>query len=643
MLVIVSNINNIHISFTESFFSNLAMSPIVLSGLSIFATIAYFQAGLFVFFKNRSVENNRWFLLLTLTLALWSSGLILNDSSSAAFGGFVLFRFSVLGAILFPVVLVKYITVTSGTHQNAKYHKWLIAFLALIAACLLAYAMFNLEFMGIRLLRTPVQFTPSFFWFSVGYIAYFLIAISAVVMVFIEWKHRVKNKLELAQFRFVRNLMGISIFVGLLVDLFLPFFGVIENLNIAHLFGLIPVGFLTFGLFHFRWFSLTPELVADSIVQNSQKIVFFCNPDGWIFKSNPYTLNLLAISEKELLGRSLASVFTDPLLILQAVNHSKGKEIPEEIDAKILNPNGDPIPVKILFLLVKDSFSDVLGIIVYGNDQRETIALEREVAQKKELELKMTKLGEELENRVMEKNTELSKAYKILQAQLLERIQVEEKIKADAEEKELLIMEIHDRVKENMGIIISLIRGQSAKSPILSKCSKLAELEQKIKTILLIHDNMYFSTIYSQVDFGRFVNNLVALHKQNGSKDIDTNYNIELHEPFLSYNVALPLGLIINELLTNALVHGRQNGKKGGRSIPKLDILIGLTVENGIYTLVVKDNGSGLPKDFSMKTLATNGLPLVEILAKDQIGGTFEITSAEGVHAVVKFSQNAVS
>ncbi|HAJ98941.1 MAG TPA: hypothetical protein DCM62_02840 [Bacteroidales bacterium] len=619
------------------------MSPSVLSVLSLIATLAYLQIGLFVLFKNMAVENNRWFFLFTITLALWASGLIIFETSSIPFAGYTLFRLSVVGGILFPVVLVKYLAIEAGSSQNATYHKWLLKFIALIAMCLLGFAMFNMELFGQRLLNTPMQFAPSFFWFGVSYLGYLVIALSAIVLIFIEWRHRVKGKLEYGHYLFFRNLLGLTILAGVVVDLLLPFWGVIVNLNIAHLFGLIPVGFISFGLFQQKWFSLTPELAADRIVGHSQKIVFFCNPDGWIFKTNPYTLNLLAVSEKELLGRSLASVFTDPLLILQTLHHSKGIGIPEEIDAKILNPNGDPIPVKILFLLVKDSFSDILGIIVYGNDQRETIALEQEVAQKKELELKMAKLGEELENRVMEKNTELSKAYKILQAQLLERIQVEEKIKADAEEKELLIMEIHDRVKENMGIIISLIRGQSAKSPILSKCSKLAELEQKIKTILLIHDNMYFSTIYSQVDFGRFVYNLVALHKQNGSIDIDTNYTIELQEPFLSYHVALPVGLIINELLTNALVHGRQNGRKMGRSIPKLNILIGLTVKNGIYTLVVKDNGSGLPKNFSMKTLATNGLPLVEILAKDQIGGTFEITSDEGVHAVVKFSQNAVS
>lgn len=615
------------------------MSPAVLSLLSLVAFLAYLQAGLFVFLKNPSLSVNRWFLVLTLTLALWSAGLIVYDSKFAYFDGFPLFLLSVVGAILFPIALLKYIAVQSGFAFKTLFYKVII--IVLVAGCflLLVFSFLNVEILAPRLRNDSSTYNPVFLWLAVAYSTYLILALSAIIVFFIEWRYRLDSYLEKSQYKFIRNALAVSFLFGFIVDILLPQLGIIENLNIAHMFGLVLVGFVTFGVFHRRLFALTPELAAERVVMRAHKIIFFCNPSGWIFKTNPYTQSLLQLSENELLGRSLAGFFYDPLLILQTLHQAKRQNESEVLETQLVAKSGSNIPVKISFLFIKDSFNDLLGIIVYGRDMREAIALENEIVTRMQLEKELQALREELENRVKEKTNELSIVHKKLQFELAERLHAEEKIKADSEEKELLIGEIHDRVKGNMELIIALILAECATGRHASDTAKLLELAQRVKTILLVHQNLYFSTRYSQVDFSHFVSCLVAELKQNAIKDKNIIFSIDLKEAFLSFESALPLGLIVNELVTNALVHGWNHAGYPKHPAEQPTVWIQLYASEGEFTLMVRDNGVGLQEDFNLKMLETNGLPLVDTLARDQIGGSFTLQSDNGVLATVKFSE----
>lgn len=615
------------------------MSPAILSILSVIAFLAYLQAGIFVFIRNPSVSVNRWFLVLTLTLALWSAGLIVYDNKLAYFGGFPLFLLSVAGAMLFPIALLKYFAVLSGFAVRTLLYK--VILIVLIVACilLLIFSFLNTEILGARLRNGSDTYNPVFLWLAVAYFTYLILALSAIIVFFIEWRHRLDSNLEKSQYKFIRNALAASILFGFIVDILLPQLGIIENLNIAHLFGLVLVGFLTFGVFYRRLFTLTPELAAERVVMRSHKIIFFCNPSSWIFKTNPYTQGLLQLSENELLGRSLAGFFSDPLLILQTLHQAKRQNESEVLETQLVAKSGSTIPVRISFLFIKDAFTDLLGIIVYGQDMRETIALGNEIATRKQLEKELHALSEELENRVKEKTNELSFVHKKLQFELAERLHAEEKIKADSEEKELLIGEIHDRVKGNMELIIALILAECATGRHAADTAKLLELAQRVKTILLVHQNLYFSTRYSQVDFSHFVSCLVADLKQNAITDKNIIFLIDLQEAFLSFESALPLGLIVNELVTNALVHAWNHAGYPKHSAEQPTVWIQLYAADGEFTLKVRDNGVGLQEDFNLKMIETNGLPLVDILARDQIGGEFTLQSDNGVLAIVKFSE----
>lgn len=615
------------------------MSPAILSLLSIVSFLAYLQAGIFVFLKNPSVSVNRWFLVLNLTLALWSAGLIVYDNELAYFGGFPLFLLSVAGAIMFPIALLNYFAVQSGFALKTLFYK--VIRIVLIVACLLlmVFSILNAEILGPRLRNSYGTYNPAFLWLVVAYFSYLILALSAIIIFFIEWRHRLESSLEKSQYRYIRNALAASMLLGFFVDILLPQFGLIGNLNVAHMFGLIFVGFLTFGVFHHRLFTLTPDLAAERVVMRSHKIIFFCNLSGWIFKTNPYTQSLLKLSENEILGRSLAGFFSDPLLILQTLNLAKRQNEIEVIDTQIVDKSGNAIPVKISFLFIKDNFADLLGIIVYGQDLSETFALGNEIATRKKLEKELHALSEDLENRVKEKTNALSIVHKKLQFELAERLHAEEKIKADSEEKELMIGEIHDRVKDNMEMVIALILAECATGRHASDTAKLLELAQRVKTILLVHQNLYFSTRYSQVDFSHFVFCLVAELKQNVIMDKNILFFIDLQEAFLSFESALPLGLIVNELITNALVHGWNHEVYPKPSDGQPSIWIQLNASEEGFTLMVKDNGVGLQEDFNLKTTETNGLPLVEILARDQIGGSFTLQSDNGVEAIVKFSE----
>lgn len=182
--------------------------------------------------------------------------------------------------------------------------------------------------------------------------------------------------------------------------------------------------------------------------------------------------------------------------------------------------------------------------------------------------------------------------------------QIEQSLK----EKEALIKEIHHRVKNNLQIITSMLNLQMSKLDDEKTAAILFEAKQRINAIALTHQMLYQKTTISNINVGEYVENLVKqIEATVTTTGIQLVTDIVPTESRLPIDGAVPLGLIINELVTNAYKHAFPLGKKG-------TITVALIKNEETYTIVVKDNGIGVSDDFEKGESKTLGMELVFIL-----------------------------
>lgn len=194
----------------------------------------------------------------------------------------------------------------------------------------------------------------------------------------------------------------------------------------------------------------------------------------------------------------------------------------------------------------------------------------------------------------------------------------EEKVLASLREKEILLKEIHHRVKNNMQVMSSMLNLQAAYVESDSTREMLREGQNRIKSMALIHEMLYQSEDLSLVDMEGYVrtltNGLVSMYmcERKGLR-----LRVHIRDIRMGIDTAIPVGLIINELMSNALKHAFPDGRAG-------EITIRLDRDDGGYVLVVGDDGVGLPEDIDPYSAESMGLVLVNLLV-DQLGGRMDV------------------
>jgi len=215
-----------------------------------------------------------------------------------------------------------------------------------------------------------------------------------------------------------------------------------------------------------------------------------------------------------------------------------------------------------------------------------------------------------------------------------ERKNVEEKLKSSLHEKETLLKEIHHRVKNNLQIISSLLNLQShfIKDEVTEKV--FAETKTRIKTLALVHEKLYQSQDLKEIKLDEYIHSIVDLLTVSyfkPEKRVVIKVDCESLTRF-DIDQATPLGLIINELVSNSFKHAFANQNKG-------EVLIQFRNNEGNCALLIEDNGQGLPEGFSIENSGSLGLEIVASLA-DQLGGTLSASSDGTTKIEVKFSIN---
>jgi two-component sensor histidine kinase/HAMP domain-containing protein len=234
------------------------------------------------------------------------------------------------------------------------------------------------------------------------------------------------------------------------------------------------------------------------------------------------------------------------------------------------------------------------------------------------------------------KTVTASKAH--LEQEISERKRAEENlreskehIRASLEEKEVLLKEIHHRVKNNMQIISSLVALQADELGDASMSAVLQEVNHRVRSMALVHEKLYQSEDLARIEFDKYAQSLMNyLWRAHGSFASGVQLSLDLEPVSLSVNAAVPCGLILNELATNAFKHafdGRDDG------------VVVVSLHGGTQRqvrLCVRDNGKGLPVGFDLGQARTLGLRLVQMLA-GQLRAAVEFSNNRGTEFTITF------
>ncbi|HEX2865843.1 MAG TPA: PAS domain S-box protein [Ignavibacteriales bacterium] len=206
---------------------------------------------------------------------------------------------------------------------------------------------------------------------------------------------------------------------------------------------------------------------------------------------------------------------------------------------------------------------------------------------------------------------------------MTEIVKKEDRIKASLKEKELLLKEIHHRVKNNLQVISSLISLQSDYMDKTTQEEAFRESRNRIKTISLVHEKLYRSNSLSNVDVGDYIRALIAnLRNAYSGQGSMVEVREDCEQASIPIDVATSCGLILNEIISNAFKYAFQG---------RIDGVLSFSVKNRKteIEIMIKDNGPGLPEGMDMNKSGTLGQILISSLAA-QLGGNLEITNDSG-------------
>lgn len=227
--------------------------------------------------------------------------------------------------------------------------------------------------------------------------------------------------------------------------------------------------------------------------------------------------------------------------------------------------------------------------------------------------------------------------YGELERELEERNEIENRLRASLQEKKVLLEEIHHRVKNNLNVVASMLSLQMGRiSSVEEALEALRVSENRIHSMSLIHDNLYQSDDLSAIDMRSYLETITEDLRQIYAGEMPVEINTVSDAIYLDIYQAIPLGLILNELVSNALEHAFCPESGGNLSITLQQ------AGEGQCELRVRDNGCGLSRDIDLHETETIGLKLVSVLS-EQLGGSLTLLREGGTEFQITFPATSLS
>ncbi|BHH84126.1 histidine kinase dimerization/phosphoacceptor domain -containing protein [Desulforhopalus sp. 52FAK] len=209
--------------------------------------------------------------------------------------------------------------------------------------------------------------------------------------------------------------------------------------------------------------------------------------------------------------------------------------------------------------------------------------------------------------------------------------QNEKRLKGLLDEKDILLREVYHRTKNNMLVIISMLALQMDEIEDEKAIKIFEEMEHRIRAMALVHENLYQSKNLVEINLGEYLAKMARTQVDHMTFSDQIEVRSDYCQVTAPFDKVVPLGLIVSELITNAVKYAFPAGRKG-------IIRLQLTKVNGLLHLIVEDNGVGLPPEIETETPTSFGLQITANMITKQLGGTFEVQKKKGTAFHIKFT-----
>ncbi|TAN44784.1 MAG: PAS domain S-box protein [Nitrospirae bacterium] len=340
---------------------------------------------------------------------------------------------------------------------------------------------------------------------------------------------------------------------------------------------------------------------------------------GRCLRANKPGLDMLRVSSNEVMGKKFRDIWPEDV-----------RPTVDKVIGKVLHGEQGTFDTYRMSGTEK-SWWAVTVAPIFDDDGAVTrfISISADITHRKLAEEVLKNSHDELERKVAERTSELTVVNRQLKQEIAERKNAEKKIERSLREKEVLLQEIHHRVKNNMNVITSLLMLQTEGISDPSVRDIFTDCQNRIKSMALVHEKLYGSHDLAHIDFKEYLENLVG-----GIADAYNRRNVRLSvdmEPLhLDVNIGIPCGLMVNELVTNSFKYAFPEERSG-------TIRVGVNKNSEKdYLLFVEDDGTGFPSDIDFRNHSSLGLKLVNVLTK-QVRGTIELSSERGTVFKINF------
>ena len=357
--------------------------------------------------------------------------------------------------------------------------------------------------------------------------------------------------------------------------------------------------------------------------------VFQLDRDGCFVLINQSGAAMLGLDEAKrstLIGQSVFSVVHDidpEGQVVQAL-HDQGFMKSEIIQLK--NDGQANRFVELTINVKRDDEGEIAG---YGG-------IFRDVTARIHMDEELRQYRDELESLVEQRTAALTQSNLKLAHEIEEHQKADQIIKKSLREKELLLKEIHHRVKNNLQVVVSLINLQSRKVKNAEASAVILECQERIRSIALVHEKLYASSNFSEIRFDSYVRTLVLrLYSVFNVEPNQIQLDVDIDALSLGIDLAIPCGLIINELISNAFKHAFPNAEQADKRIGIRAASLG----NSAYELEVFDNGIGLPSNY-LDREESLGMKLIQLLVEDQLAGELHVDTTRGSRFLICFNQH---
>lgn len=260
------------------------------------------------------------------------------------------------------------------------------------------------------------------------------------------------------------------------------------------------------------------------------------------------------------------------------------------------------------------------------------IRVTRDMTKGKLLEDSLAELNADLEKRVAERTSQLESTVEMLQRKNEEVENFSSIVSRDLKEKEVMLKEIHHRVKNNLQVVQSLLKMSARRLP---ECDARAAVEstvERVHAMSMVHERLYQMPSLSALPLGDYLSDIFGGAIQSYSlAPSQVGLRLDVEEILVPLERAVPFALLANELLSNCFKHAFPGGRRG-------TISVSIHREENAVHMVVEDNGVGLPENFEVSASTSMGLKLAMSLAR-QLGGELEFTSAKGSRVEAWFTR----